>query len=190
MPLLQIVCEFGEILAVGNGFTIIVAFKVEPEQPLAVGVMLKVTLAGLPDVLVKLPVIFPEPLVEIPDTLVLFLIQSKAVPETFPLKFIDVMLLSEQMVCEAGFMLRLGVGLIKTGMLIGIPTQPFAVGVIVKVVVEGDVVLFVKLPLMLPLPLAAIPIMVEVLSLVQLKTVPFTAPDKFIGVILVAEHIV
>ena len=43
-----------------------------------------------------------------------------------------------------------------------------ACGVMVKVTVTGKVVVFVNVPLMLPAPLAAIPVAVTVLSLVQL----------------------
>lgn len=45
--------------------------------------------------------------------------------------------------------------------------QPFAVGVTVNVTVTGEAVVFVKTPVMLPDPLAAIPVAEVVLSLVQ-----------------------
>lgn len=46
--------------------------------------------------------------------------------------------------------------------------QPAAsAGVIVKVTVTGDVVVLVRLPLILPEPLAAMPVTVPVLFLVQ-----------------------
>lgn len=51
--------------------------------------------------------------------------------------------------------------------MIGAPGQPFAVGVIVKVTVIGEKVVFVKLPDILPVPLAVMPVTVAALSLVQ-----------------------
>ena len=60
----------------------------------------------------------------------------------------------------------------------------------VKVTVTGAAVVLVKLPLMSPLPLAAIPVTDVVLSLVQLKVVPDTLPLSTIVVILSAEQIV
>ena len=61
----------------------------------------------------------------------------------------------------------MGEGFTKTVAVIGVPPQVLAVGVIVKVTVIGAVVVFVSVPLMSPLPLAAIPVTVAVLSLVQ-----------------------
>jgi hypothetical protein len=72
----------------------------------------------------------------------------------------------------------------------GVPPHPLAVGVIVNVTVSGALVVLVKLPLMSPLPLAAIPVTVPILFLVQLKVVEATFPDKTIVVIAVAEQIV
>jgi len=65
-----------------------------------------------------------------------------------------------------------------------------AVGVIVKVTVNGALVVLVNVPLILPEPLAAIPVTVAVLFLVQLKVVPETAPESTIVVIGVPEQIV
>ncbi|MNQ59301.1 hypothetical protein D3C85_735340 [compost metagenome] len=62
----------------------------------------------------------------------------------------------------------LGVGLTSIVAVIGVPGQLLTVGVIVKVTVTGAFVVLVKLPLMFPLPLAAIPVTVAVLFLVQL----------------------
>ena len=52
--------------------------------------------------------------------------------------------------------------------MIGVPGQPLAVGVIVNVTSTGALVVFVNVPLIFPLPLAAIPVTATVLSLVQL----------------------
>ena len=51
-------------------------------------------------------------------------------------------------------------------------------------------VVLVKIPLISPLPLAAIPVTETVLSLVQLKVVPVTFPESTIVVIALAEQIV
>jgi hypothetical protein len=52
--------------------------------------------------------------------------------------------------------------------VIGAPGQPLAVGVMVNVTVTAAAVVFTNVPLMLPVPLAAIPVTVAVLFLVQL----------------------
>jgi len=56
--------------------------------------------------------------------------------------------------------------------------------------VTGALVVFVNEPLIFPLPLAAIPVTVTVLFLVQLKIVPETAPDITIGVMVPPEQMV
>ena len=50
----------------------------------------------------------------------------------------------------------------------GVPEQPFKLGVIVKVTVSDDAVVFVKLPVISPDPLAGMPVTDATLSLVQL----------------------
>ena len=52
--------------------------------------------------------------------------------------------------------------------MIGAPLQLLALGVIVKVTVIGILVVFVSVPEIFPAPLAAIPVTVATLSLVQL----------------------
>lgn len=52
--------------------------------------------------------------------------------------------------------------------MIGVPLQPLAAGVIVKVTVTGVLVVLVSVPEISPAPLAAIPVTVATLSLVQL----------------------
>ena len=74
----------------------------------------------------------------------------------------------EQIVCEDGVVTAFGVGLTSTVAVTGVPAQPLAAGVTVNVTVTGAVVMFVNAPLILPVPLAAIPVMEAVLSLVQL----------------------
>ena len=75
---------------------------------------------------------------------------------------------AEQTVCEEGVATAFGVGLTSTVAVTGVPGQPFAVGVIVKVTVTGALVVLVSVPLIFPLPAAAIPVTETVLSLVQL----------------------
>ena len=70
--------------------------------------------------------------------------------------------------------------MITTVAVIAAPGQPFAVGMIVNVTVTGELVVLVSEPKILPLPEAAMPVTVAILSLVQLNTVPLTAPDKAI----------
>ena len=79
-----------------------------------------------------------------------------------------VMALPVQIVCAAGVDTAFGVGLTSTVAVIGVPVQPLALGVIVKVTVTGALVVLVSVPLMLPVPLAAMPVTDVVLSRVQL----------------------
>ena len=81
-----------------------------------------------------------------------------------------------------------GVGLTITVAVIGVPWQLLAVGVIVKFTVTGAFVVFVSVPEILPLPVAAIPVTGPVLSLVHAKVVPVTALDRLIVVIGSPEH--
>ncbi len=62
-----------------------------------------------------------------------------------------------------------GTAFTVTVAVIGAPTQPVAVtvGVMVKVTVCGTNVLLVSVPLISPVPLAAMPVTFTVLSLVQ-----------------------
>ncbi len=60
---------------------------------------------------------------------------------------------------------------------------------IVNVTVTGDAVVLVSVPVMLPAPLAAIPVTVAVLFRVQLNVVAGTAPVSTIGVIAVPVQI-
>ena len=72
----QIAWDNGLADATGEGFTWTVAVTGAPVQPLAVGVMVNVTVTAAVVVLVRAPVILPEPLAAIPVTeVVLFLVQ-------------------------------------------------------------------------------------------------------------------
>lgn len=74
----------------------------------------------------------------------------------------------EHTVCVAGMAVAFGVGFTSTVAVMGAPGQPLAVGVIVKVTVMGAFVVLVRVPLISPAPLEAIPVTLTVLSLVQL----------------------
>lgn len=140
-----------------------------PGHPLAVGVIVNVTVTGADVVLVKAPLILPEPLFAIPVTEpVLSRVQLKMVPPVFPLNMIVVIEAPEQLVCEDGVAIASGVGLTSTVAVMEDPLQPFAAGVMVNVTVIGAEVVLVNVPLILPEPLFAIPVTVAVLSLVQL----------------------
>ena len=165
----QTVCDEGVAVAVGVGLTSTVAVIGVPPQPLAVGVIVKVTVTGAAVVLVSVPLILPEPLAAMPVTdPVLFLVQLYTVPATLPEITIVVIATPEHTVCEEGAATAFGVGFTNTVAVTGVPGQPLAVGVIVKVTVIGALVRLVKVPLILPAPLAAIPVTVAALSLVQL----------------------
>ena len=73
----------------------------------------------------------------------------------------------EQIVCDDGAADTFGVGFTSTVAVIAAPVHPLAVGVIVNVTVTGAVVVLVSVPLILPVPLAAMPVTVAVLFLVH-----------------------
>ena len=74
----------------------------------------------------------------------------------------------EQIVCVTDDATALGVGLTVTVAVIAVPAQPLAVGVMVNVAVIGALDVLVNAPIILPLPLAAIPVTDAVLFLIQL----------------------
>ena len=96
----------------------------------------------------------------------------------------------EQIVCDDGVATAFGVGFTSTVAVTGVPEHPLGVGVIVNVTVIGAVVVLVSEPLIVPLPLAGIPVTVATLSLVQLNTVPGTVPLNVIGVMAEPEQMV
>jgi len=154
--------------------------------------MVKVTVIGRLVVLVNVPLILPEPLAAIPVTVAtLSLTQLFTAPTTpLPVSTIGVIATPEQTVCEEGAADTVGVGFTNTVAVIGVPAQPLAVGVMVKVTVTGALVVLVSVPDILPEPLAAIPVTATVLSLVQLNTVPATLPESTIVCIATPEHLV
>ena len=72
----------------------------------------------------------------------------------------------------------------------GVPTQPPKLGVTVKVTVTSALVVFVNVPLILPLPTPGIPVTVAKLSLVQSNVIPGTLPVNAMVLIADAEHTV
>ena len=173
------------------GFTNTVAVIEGPGQPLAVGVIVNVTNIGAFVVLVNAPLILPLPLAAIPVTVaVLSLTQLKTVPETSPVITIVLIIPPEQMVCDASVAIAFGVGFTITVAEIGVPGQPLAIGVMVNVTVTGALVVLINAPLISPEPLAAIPVTVTVLFLVQLNVVPLTFPLRPIVVMVFPEQMV
>jgi hypothetical protein len=83
---------------------------------------------------------------------------------------IGVMATPEQAAWLAGVATALGIGLTSTVAVIGVPAQPLADGVMVKVTSSGAVLVtaLVSVPLIgLPDPLAGMPVTATTLSLVQ-----------------------
>lgn len=96
----------------------------------------------------------------------------------------------EQMVCVDGVADASGLGSTVTVAVVDGPVHPLAVGVIVNVTVTGISVVFVSDPLILPVPVAAIPVTVPVLFLLHVYVVVGTEPLIAIVVIPVPEQIV
>ena len=70
-----------------------------PGQPLAVGIMVKVTVTGALVVLVNVPLISPDPLPAIPVTVIMLsLVQLNVVPVVLPVSAIVVIAEAEQIV--------------------------------------------------------------------------------------------
>ncbi len=79
-----------------------------------------------------------------------------------------VMFALEQIFCEVILAVAITLGFTITVAVMGVPVQELTVGVMVNVTVTGMVPVFTKAPLIVPVPLAAMPVMEAVLSLVQL----------------------
>ena len=191
----QLVWFCGVATAFGVGLTSTVAVILGPVHVtpalVKVGVIVNVTVTGAKVVLVSVPDILPVPLAAIPVTVAtLSLTQLYTVPATLPVSTIVVIGTPEHTVCDEGVATAFGIGFTTTVARNGGPLQPLAVGVMVKVTVTGAKVVLVSEPLMVPTPLAAIPVTVATLSRVQLNTVPATLPLGMIGVIADPEQIV
>jgi hypothetical protein len=135
----QIVKLACDAVAFGVGFTTTVAVIDVPTQPFAVGVIVNVTVCGVNVVLVSVPEILPDPDAAIPVTLVVLLrVHVYVVPVTLPLKTMVWIAVAVQIVCDEGVAIVFGVGLTSTVTVIGVPSQPFADGVMVNVTVCGS----------------------------------------------------
>ena len=137
---------------------------------MADGVIVNVTVIGEAVLLVKVPPISPEPFVPIvpPIPVIVGLVHAYVVPVVLPVNAIGVMVPPEHIGCVDGVATTFGVGLTNTVAVVGVPAQPFAVGVIVKATVIGAGVVLVNVPvILLPVPFAAMPVTVPVLSLVH-----------------------
>ena len=74
----------------------------------------------------------------------------------------------EQMDCEEGVLTALGRGFTNTVAVTGVPGQPLDKAVMVNVTVTGVLPVLVSVPLILPVPLVAMPVTAVVLLRVQL----------------------
>ena len=137
-----------------------------PPPAVDTGVTVTVAVTGIVPVLIALKdAMFPDPLAARPMDGVL-LVQLYIVPATGPLNVTGAVGAPLQ-TAWLGIGLTVGVGFTVTVAVIGAPTQPLAVGVIVNVVVCAVLVVLVSVPLMLPLPDAAMPVKLTRLSLVH-----------------------
>jgi hypothetical protein len=119
----QTVWLAGAATAFGVGLTVTVAVIAVPGQPLAVGVIVKVTVIAALVALVNVPFILPAPLLAMPVTPGLSRAQLNTVPATLPFSIIVVMFAAEQIVCDAGVATAFGVGFTNTVAVIGVPLQ-------------------------------------------------------------------
>jgi hypothetical protein len=175
-------------LTVGIGLTLTVTVVLLEQLP-AVAVMVNVVVCTVFVVLVSVPVIDePEPLAGIPVRLVvLFLVQLNVVPVTALGLVISicVMAVPEQLVWLAGVAFTVGLGFTLTVAVV-VLEHPAAVAVMVNVVVCAVLVVFVRVPeIGDPVPLAAMPVRLDVLVLVQLNVVPDTAFGLVITILLI-----
>jgi len=166
----HVVCDDGVATAFGIGLTTIVAVIGVPEHPLAVGVTVKVTVTAAFVVLVNTAAgTLPTPAAGRPVTVTLLsLTHEYVVPATAPVNTICWLVEPVQIVWVDGVAVAVGVGFTNTVAVVVGPLQPLATGVTVKVTVIGTLVVLVNVPLIFPEPLAAIPVTVPVLSLIQL----------------------
>jgi uncharacterized membrane protein len=120
----------------GNGLTVILTV-VSLKQPFALALIVNNVLAGLPLLLISVPVIgVPDPLAAIPvTTVVLFLVQVNVVPATvFGFVTLIEMEEPEQMAVDAIVKLTLGIGFTVMLTVVSL-LHPLAVALTVKIVV-------------------------------------------------------
>ena len=77
-------------------------------------------------------------------------VHENVVPVTFDVRVTSIVLAPEQIVCVSGELVTAGFGFTTTGTLTGVPGQPFAVGVMVYVIVASVTPVFVNTWDMLP----------------------------------------
>jgi hypothetical protein len=129
-----------------------------PLQEGPTGVIVNVTGIGAVVALINEPLILPVPLEAIPVTRsVLLRVQLKVVPVVLLVNTTGAMVAPEQTDCDDGVATAFGARFTTTlPMFVG-PAQPLAVGVAVNTTVTATAVTLVRVPLMFPVPLAAIP---------------------------------
>lgn len=156
-----------DALTEGMGFTVTSNVAGVPVQPLAEGVMVKVTTTGALVVLVRVPLINPDPLAATPVTaVVLFLVQLNVVPATGPAGFTFNVAPEQTELPEIA--VTDGDGFTST-VEVWLLSQPLTLAVVVKVTVCGVLVVLTNEPeMVLVVPLAAMPVTAAVLSRVQL----------------------
>jgi hypothetical protein len=90
------------------------------------------------------------------------------VPPPLPLIDMELMPAPEQIVCEDGeAFAAFGPGVTTTVAVMAVPVHPFTEGVMVNVTVTGELVVLVNEPVILPVPLEAIPVTEALLFLVH-----------------------
>jgi hypothetical protein len=124
---------------------------------------------------------------------VLSRVQLKVVPATPFVLVLVIWLIAvpEQSVCVKGVADTEGTGLTFTVTVV-VDEQPLAAAVIVNIVVCWLLVMFVKVPLIFPLPLAAMSVTFVVFVRVQVNVVPATLLGLVTTIVVIAEpeHIV
>lgn len=191
----QTVCVRGTADTSGAGLTVMVNVLVD-EHPLASAVSVKVVVCNEAVVLVSVPeILVPLPEAGIPVRLaVLSRVQLKVVPATvFDVpKFTVVTAELEHTLCDAGAAVGNGIGSTTTLAVTASEMQPSSeVAIIVNTVVCCEPVVLVKVPVILPVPDAGIPVRFPVLSRVQLYvTTPGIALGLFMAMVAMAvpEH--
>lgn len=124
---LQIVCDEGVAVNIGNGFTVTNMFEAIPRHPSASGVIVYVTVpAFVPEFVSVCAIIFPLSAIA-PDTPLCDIVQENVVPVTFEFKLIFVVS-PLQIVCAEA--ITFGVGLTVTITSTMVPEQEAANGVI------------------------------------------------------------
>jgi hypothetical protein len=164
---------------VGTGFTVIENVTDVPGQPFAVGVAITI----------PVNVLFPEfnPVNELKSPIPL---AAKPIPVWVLVQFTAVLFAEDEKItpftfCPTqsvwlGTVAKIGTGFTVIEKVIGVPVQPFALGVAITVPVNGELVVFVPVNelMLVVVPLAAKPIPVSLF--IQLIVVPLTFDEYVI----------